>query len=113
MEHTTEYGIDKRSVYDIINQIYKDNALYPYVKEHKSKRDGRGASYAFHSRWLSPNHVNPTASEVKMLLQMSTYDGKKKKCNWESMLPHMSRGHIILKNLIECGYQDLHLRLNI
>ena len=49
----------------------------------KFKRDGRGAFYAIHSRWLGPNHVNATASEAEMALQTSTYDGKKKAWNLE------------------------------
>ena len=46
------YKIDNRNVYDILDQICKDTDLYPYVKQHKSKKDGRGAFYAIHSRWL-------------------------------------------------------------
>ena len=49
---TAEYKIDNRSVYDILDQICKDNNLYPYVKQQNSKRDSRGAFYAIHSRWL-------------------------------------------------------------
>ena len=49
----------------ILDQICKDTDLYPYVKQHKSKRDGRGAFYAIHSRWLGSNHVNATASEAE------------------------------------------------
>ena len=65
-EHTAEYEIDNSLVYDILDQICKDTDL------HKSKRDGRGAFYAIHSRCLDPNHVNATASEAEMVLQMST-----------------------------------------
>ena len=74
----TEYAIDNRTVYDILNQIFKDSDLYPYIKQHKSNRNGRGAFYAIHSRLLGPNHVNATASEAEMALQMSMYDGEKK-----------------------------------
>ena len=77
-QHTTEYKIDNRTVYDILDQICKDVYLYPYVKQHKSTRDGRGAFYAIHSRWLGPNNMNVTASETEMVLQMLTYDGEKK-----------------------------------
>ena len=80
-EHTAEYEVDNRSIYDILDQICKDTDLYPCVKQHKSNRGSRGASYAIHSRWLGLNHVNATASEAKMALQ--TYDGQKKAWNWE------------------------------
>ena len=73
-----EYEIDNRMVYGVMDQIGKDTDLYPYVKQHKSKRDGRGAFYAIHSRWLGPNHFNATASEAEMTLKMSTYDGEKR-----------------------------------
>ena len=55
-ESMVEYKIDNRSVYDILDQICKGTHLYPYVKQHKSKRGGRCELYAIHSRWLGPNH---------------------------------------------------------
>ena len=63
-----DYKIDNKTVYDILDQICKDTDLYPYVKKHKSKRDGRGAFYALHSRWLGPNHVKAKASEDEAVL---------------------------------------------
>ena len=83
-DHTAEYIIDNRMVYDVLDQICKDTDLYPCAKQHKSKRDSKGAFYAIHSRWLGPNHVNATASEAEMALQMPMYDGKKRAWNWES-----------------------------
>ena len=74
--YTPVYEIDYRTVYNNLDQIWKDTDLYPYVKQHNSKRDNRGVIYVIHSRWLGPNHVNATASEAEMALQMSMYDGK-------------------------------------
>ena len=48
--HRAMYEIDNRSVCDIFDQIFKDTDLYPYVKQHKSKRSSREAFYAIHSR---------------------------------------------------------------
>ena len=106
-QHTTKYKIDNRRVYDILDQICKDMDLYPYVKEHKSKSDGRGAFYAIHSRWLGPNQMNVTASEAEMALQMSTYNGEKKAWNREKYVTLHVKYHIILRNLMEYGYQRL------
>ena len=75
--------IDNRTVYDILNQICKDTDLNPYVKQHKFKREGKGAFYAIHSRWLGLNHVNAYESEAEMALQTMTYDGEKKA--WRSI----------------------------
>ena len=80
-EHTAECKIDYRSVYNILNQICKDTDFYPYVKQHKSKRDGKGAFYVIHSRWLGPNHVIVIPSEAKLAQQTSTYDREKKAWN--------------------------------
>ena len=41
-DHTAEYVIDNRMVYDVLDQICKDTDLYPYVKQLKSKGYGRG-----------------------------------------------------------------------
>ena len=56
-----ECEIDKRTTYDILDQICKATDLHPYVKQYMFKMDGRGAFYAIHSRWLGLNHVNATA----------------------------------------------------
>ena len=71
-EHKAEYEINNRIIYDILDQIRKDTDLYPYVKQHKFKRDGRHAFYVIHSRWLGLNYINATASEAKLIVQMST-----------------------------------------
>ena len=94
--HMAEYKIDNRTVYDALDQICKDTDLYPYVKQHKPKGDGREAFYAIHSRWLVPNHVNATASEAEMALQMSTYVGEKRAWNWEKYVACNVKHHIIL-----------------
>ena len=112
-EHTAEYMIDNRSVYDILDQICKDTDLYPFVKQHKSKRDGKGAFYAICSRWLGPNHVNTTASEANLMSQMSMYDGEKKAWNWKKYVAQHVKYHIILGNHIESGYQGLDPRSKV
>ena len=77
-EHMAKCQIENISVYSILDQLCKETDLYPYVKQHKSKRNGRGAIYSLHSRWLSPHHVDTTASEAKLVLQMFKYDRVKK-----------------------------------
>ena len=99
-----EYKIDNQMVYDILDQICKDTELYPYVKQHESKRDGRGAFYAIHSRWLGQNHVNATASEAWMAVPTSTNDREKVAWNWEKYVACHVKYHIILGNLMEYGY---------
>ena len=44
---TAEYEIENRSDYDILDQICKGTDLYPHVKQHKFKRDGRRVFYPF------------------------------------------------------------------
>ena len=41
-DHTAEYTIDNRMVYDNLDQICKDTDWYSYIKQHKPKWDGRG-----------------------------------------------------------------------
>ena len=63
-QHATEYKIDNGTFYDILDQIHKDMDLYPYVKQQKSKREGRGSFYAIHSRCPVWNNMNATTSEA-------------------------------------------------
>ena len=79
-----------------------------YVKQHKSMRGGRWAFYATYSSWLGINHVNATASEVKLAFQFSKNDGKKKAWNWEKYVASYVKHHIILGNIMEYWYQGLY-----
>ena len=106
-EHMAESKIDNWMVDDELDQSCKDTDLYPYIEQHKSKRDGRGAYNATHSRWLGPTHVNATASEAEMALQMSMYDEEKMEWNWEKYVACHVKYHIILGNIMEYGYQGL------
>ena len=108
-----EYEIDNRMVYDILDQICKDADLYPYVKQHKPKKDDRGAFHAIHSRWLGKNHVKVTALEAEMALQMSTYDREKRSWNQEKYVAHHVKYHIIFGNLVEYVYQGLDPGLKV
>ena len=103
-ENMAEYEII-RSVYDILDYTCNDTVLHPYIKQHKSKRDGRMALYAIHScGWAS---INVTASEAEIALQMSSYDEETKACNSEKYVAWHVEYHIILGNLMEYGYQGL------
>ena len=104
--HMAECEIDNRMVYDVL-QICKDIYLYSYVKQHKPKRDSRGAFYSIHSRWLGPNHVNVMASEAEMALQRSMYDRGKRAWNLEKYVACHVKYNSILGNLMEYGYQCL------
>ena len=112
-EHTTVYKIDNGSVYDILDWICTDTNLYPYVKQHKAKRGGKGMFYMIHSRWLGPNHINMTASKAMSVLQTSLHDREKKAWNWEKYFVKYVKYQIILGNLMEYGYQCLNLRLKV
>ena len=103
--HTSEYKIHNRTVYSILNQIWKDTDLC--LKQHKSKRDSRGSFYAIHSWWFVPNNVNSTAAEAEAALQISKYGGEKIAWNWEKYVPQHVKNYIILENLKEYRYQDL------
>ena len=59
------------------------------------------------------NHVNATASEAKMALQMLTNDEKKKAQNWEKYVVQHVKYHIVVGNLMEYGYQKLDPRSKV
>ena len=96
-----------------MDQISKDTDLYPYIKQHKSKRDNRGAFHAIHSRWLGPNHVNVTASGAELVLQKLTYNREKKAGKLEKYVAQHVKYHIILGYLMEYRYQGLDPGLKI
>ena len=56
---------------------------------------------------VRPNHINVTALEDKLILQMFMYDGEKKAWNWEKYVAQHVEYHNALGNLMEYGYQGL------
>ena len=88
-EHTAEYKIDNRTVYDILERICIHMFNYKY------KMDGREAFYAIH---LGPNHVNTTSSEAE-----AAHDGEKKEWNCESIHPMMlSTISVVSEKMLLC-----------
>ena len=91
--------IENRSVYDILNQICKDTDLYPYTKQHKSKKNYTGTFYAIHFRWPDLNEIIAAASEAEMALQTPTYNGEKRHGTGKSLLNNMSSTILSLETL--------------
>ena len=60
------YEIDNRTVYDTLDQIYKDRDLYPYTKQIQLKQNDRGSFHVIQKRWLGPKHVNAMAFKAKI-----------------------------------------------
>ena len=108
---TLEYEIDNRSVYDIMVQICKDTDLYPYVKQHKSKRDGRGATMpSIPGGWAqivsNRQHQKPRWLCIHLHTMARRRHGTRK-----VILP--DKFHIIVCKHMEYGYQGLDPGLKV
>ena len=112
-EHTPKNKIDKRTVYDILNQICNDTGLYLHVKQYKPRRNCSGAFYANHSRWLGRNHANTLVSEAEAVLQATMYDEEMKAWSWEKYVSWHVNYYLILENIKEYGYQGLDPRKKV
>ena len=100
-ECTTTQKISSRTFYNILDYIYKDMDLHPYVQQHKSKEDQIGAFCAINTRFLGPTQFNTRVSEVEAVLHISSFDGKKKVRTWEKYIFHHIKYHVILEILKE------------
>ena len=89
-KHTAAYKIDNRGVYDILAKIYKDTDLYPYVKQHKPKRDGRGTYYTILEGKKAKIMSMPQHQKLKWLYRCLHMMARRRHGNGKSTLPDMS-----------------------
>ena len=93
-----------------MDKICIDTDLYPYFKQHKSKRDCRGAFYFIHPRWQALKHENANV----MLKQHSRHQSViRRRKHGPGKICVLATYHIIFENLKEYGYQGLDLGLKV
>ena len=112
IEHPT-YVNDNHAVWQIISDWCRDDPCWTYVKPHQRRRDGRGAFLALWNHYLGPNNIDNAATMAERRLEVTTYDGEKRRWNFERFVKTHKDQHTILDNLREHGYAGIDERSKV
>ena len=101
---TAQYKIDRGLVYEKLKLMTQKLDCWTYVKQGKRGKDGRAAFFALFNHYLGPNNVDSLAHAAERKLQTTTYDGERKRWNFEKYVKvHHVDQHAILEQLQSDG----------
>ena len=107
------YVNDNRAVWQVISDWCRDDPCWTYVKPFQRRRDGRGAYLALWNHYLGPNNIDNAATTAERRLEATTYDGEKRRWNFERFVKTHKDQHTILDNLREHGYAGIDERSKV
>ena len=104
---TPTFLTDNQRVWELLFSITRERECWIYVKVAQRARDGRAAFLALKNHYLGPNNVNILASGAERKLKTTTYNGKKKRWNFERYVQMHVEQHTILEGLVSHGYPGI------
>ena len=104
---------DNHAVWQIISDWCRNEPCWTYVKPHQRRRDGRGAYFGLWNHYLGPNNIDNAATIAERKLETTTYDGEKRRWNFERYVKTHKDQHTILDNLKEHGYAGIDERSKV
>ena len=107
------YVNDNHAVWQIVADWCRDNPCWTYVKPFQRRRDGRGAYFGLWNHYLGPNNIDNAATTAERRLETTTYDGEKRRWNFEKFVKIHKDQHTILDNLREHGYAGIDERSKV
>ena len=107
------YQSDNEKVWEIMAAITRDYDCWTYVKPAQRARDGRQAYQRLFNHYLGPNNVDNLASATEKHLEMTTYQGEKKRWNFERYVRVHVEQHSVLEGLVEHGYAGIDARSKV
>jgi hypothetical protein len=107
------YQSDNEKTWEIMAAITRDHDCWTYVKPAQRARDGRQAYQRLFNHYLGPNNVDNLASAAEKRLETTTYQGEKKRWDFEKYVRVHVEQHSILEGLVEHGYSGIDARSKV
>jgi hypothetical protein len=104
---TDTFKTDNAKVWEILSKMTRDKTCWTYVKQGQRNKDGRVAFMALYDHYLGPNHMNHEAAQAEATLNRLTYQGEKKRFNFEVYATAHAEQHTILNELVTHGYSGI------
>ena len=110
---TATFITDNQRTWVIISEITRDKECWTYVKVAQRTRDGRMAFWSLYNHYLGPNAVDNMANLAERKLIQTTYDGEKKRWNFEKYMTVHTDAHHTLDGLVRYGYAGIDNRSKV
>ena len=105
-EHPT-FLTDRQTVWDKISDLTRDHECWTYVKPAQHARDGRQGYMLLFDHYLGQNSMANQASLTEAKLKNSSYQGKRRRWNFEKFVHMQVEQHEILNGLTKYGYSGI------
>jgi hypothetical protein len=107
------YLSDRARVWELISNLTRDQDCWSYVRPAQRARDGRTAFLGLRGHFLGANNVDNMSSRAEKRLQTTSYDGEKRRWNFEKYVKVHIDQHAILQGLVEHGYSGIDARSKV
>ena len=107
--YTATFNTDNQRVWELLSAITRDHDCWTYVKVGWRTRNGRQGYLGLYQHYLGPNAVDMMATAAERRLATTTYDGEKRRWNFDKYSGvHVECYHIItsLKEHGHAGIDD-------
>lgn len=107
--YTTDFQADNKTVWLLLASICREHSCWAYLRQHQRKQNGRAAFQALVSHYLGSNNVNTMSARAMNKLINTTYNGERRRWNWESFVRVHVEQHAILEDLKihgHCGIDE-------
>ena len=105
-EHPT-FLTDRQTVWDKISDLTREHECWTYVKPAQRARDGRQGFTLLFDHYLGQNSTANQASLAEMKLKNSSYQGERRRWNFERFVRMQVEQHEILNSLTKYGYSGI------
>jgi hypothetical protein len=96
-----------RKVWEIMSNIFGKHSCFVYIEPALCNRNGRDAYMLLFDHFLGPNNVGNMASAAETKLNITLYNGEKKRFTWETYLRIHTEQHSVLNGLKDYGYAGI------
>ena len=105
-EHPT-FLTDRQTVWDKISDLTREHECWTYVKPAQRARDGRQGFTLLFDHYLGQNSTANQASLAEAKLKNSSYQGERRRWNFERFVQMQVEQHEILNSLTKYGYSGI------
>lgn len=105
---------DNSKVWALMQPILVGTPAWPYARSFARNRDGQGAMLAIRNHFLGTNTINNRITEAESKLSSSSYNGERRRWNFEAYVRLHTEQHAILAEFEERGsYKGLDERSKV
>jgi hypothetical protein len=106
-DYTVNFKADNKQVWLKLASICRDKDCWTYIRRHQKTQNGRAAFWSLHDHYLGASNVDNMSARAERKLMDNTYNGEKRRWNFEKYIRLHVEQHAVLEDLVEYGYSGI------